>query len=271
MERFGVFVDAGYLFAAAGKLCFNTRDRRRLRLRPHHLCCALVELGEGHCRVEHFRSYWYDGAPDARPTPNHLDIAILPGVKLRLGKLLTWGQKGVDSRVVRDLIILAEQRAISTAYLMSGDEDLREGVAEAQERGVKVVLLAIEPLNEQNLSPSLAMEVDDIMTLGREFLSPHLELRRGVPVEEFEVAQTDDPRGLGHEVGTRWWERTPPVDRDIARRGRPRIPSELDNSLMHAARAVLGDALDDEDAKRAVRRGFWEAVDTLSAGSLGEP
>lgn len=32
MDRFGVFVDAGYLFAAAGELCCGTRDRRKLTL-----------------------------------------------------------------------------------------------------------------------------------------------------------------------------------------------------------------------------------------------
>src|SRR3712207_9253694 len=42
-----------------------------------------------------------------------------------------------------DLIILSEERAIATAYLLGGDEDLREGVAEAQERGVRVVLTEI--------------------------------------------------------------------------------------------------------------------------------
>jgi uncharacterized LabA/DUF88 family protein len=92
-----------------------------------------------------------------KPTAQHLDIAYLPGVKLRLGRLTKGKQKGVDSRIVRDLIILSEERAVAVAYLVGGDEDLREGVSEAQERGVRVVLVGVEPPSTQNLSPTLAI------------------------------------------------------------------------------------------------------------------
>jgi uncharacterized LabA/DUF88 family protein len=264
MDRFGIFVDAGYLYAASGKLCYETVDRSKLVLRADSLHPALVELARSECELEHLRTFWYDGAPRAQPTSLHLDIAILPGIKLRLGRLMRWGQKGVDSRVVRDLIILAFERAISTAYLLGGDEDLREGVAEAQERGLRVVLMAVEPLNEQNLSPTLAMEVDDIITLDKEFLSPHLALREEVQVEEFEVEKTDDPKAAGRAVGTQWYERTAPSDRDNVRRWRPRIPRELDAALLGAARSALGAELDDEMRKQA-RAGFWEAIDALAA------
>jgi hypothetical protein len=44
---------------------------------------------------------------------------------------------------VRALIVLAHDRAITTAVVVAGDEDLVEGVAEAQERGVRVVGLGV--------------------------------------------------------------------------------------------------------------------------------
>jgi hypothetical protein len=73
------------------------------------------------------RVYWYDGAPDAIPLSDHLAIAKLTNVKLRLGRLTRGEQKGVDWLIIRDLMTLARERAIATALLVSGDEDLREG------------------------------------------------------------------------------------------------------------------------------------------------
>lgn len=265
MDRFGIFVDAGYLFAATGKLCFDTVDRSKLVLRAETLHPALVELAGEECQLEHLRTFWYDGAPHATPTAQHLDIAILPGIKLRLGRLMRWGQKGVDSRIVRDLIILAFEQAISTAYLLGGDEDLREGVAEAQERGLRVVLMAVEPLNEQNLSPTLAMEVDDIITLKKDFLEPHISLREEVAAERFEIERTDDAQAIGHAVATQWWERTAPGEREGVRRWRPRIPTDLDAALLTAAREAMESNLDDEETRKLVRRGFWQGVDALAA------
>ncbi|WP_051929187.1 NYN domain-containing protein [Thermopetrobacter sp. TC1] len=53
-------------------------------------------------------------------------------------------KKGVDSLIVTDLITLAQNKAISDAILLSGDEDLRVGVQMAQIYGVRVHLLGIE-------------------------------------------------------------------------------------------------------------------------------
>ena len=43
------------------------------------------------------------------------------------------------------MIALARNRAISDAVLVSGDEDLRVGVQQAQEFGVRVHLVGIKP------------------------------------------------------------------------------------------------------------------------------
>ena len=46
--------------------------------------------------------------------------------------------------------------------MLSGDEDIREGVAEAQDQGISVVLLGISPLPGQyNQARSLVQEADD--------------------------------------------------------------------------------------------------------------
>lgn len=262
MDRFGIFVDAGYLYAASGQLCFETADRRQLLLDPRSVGLALVERAADDCQLRHLRTYWYDGAPDARPTAKHHDIAHLPGVKLRLGRLVGGRQKGVDSRIVRDLIILSQERAISVAYLLGGDEDLREGVSEAQERGVRVVLMAIEPLNEQNLSPTLAMEADDIMVLDRAFIQPHIALRQPLEAPDRDlVPPTDvDPPSIGRAFATQWLQDTTPEEVDRVRRGRPRIPADLDRELLDTAAIALGHRNLEDGERKAIRAGFWQTV-----------
>lgn len=270
MDRFGIFVDAGYLHAGAAELCFGFTGRHRYTLDAKELAGALAELGKTHSGFEHLRTYWYDGARDAQPTADHIEIANLPAVKLRLGRLTTNGQKGVDSRIVRDLIILSQARALGTAYLLGGDEDLREGVAEAQERGLRVVLMSIE---SSGVSATLRMEADDLVTLDKAFLKPHLTLvdaneslagghaaaaREGVTTES-------DARAIGVEYGTSWWNKASDDVRDEVRRGRPRIPLDVDAALLRAAAAAIGGGEISTPFRHELRAGYWEAIDTLVA------
>ena len=89
----------------------------------------LVGLAAGCCAAPVLRTYWYDGAKDGIPTTEQQRIAALANVKLRLGRLNTNNQqKGVDALIYRDLMTLASERAVTDAFLVSGDEDLREGV-----------------------------------------------------------------------------------------------------------------------------------------------
>jgi len=112
MDRYAIFVDAGYLFAAAGSLCFGTSARRDLNLDAEKATRFLRERCGNHCDQAHLRTYWYDGAPDAVPTSDQLQIGGQQGVKLRLGRLSKHGQKGVDSRIVRDLIVLSRNHHV---------------------------------------------------------------------------------------------------------------------------------------------------------------
>lgn len=67
MDRFGIFVDAGYLYAASGKLLFGLTDRRKLILNSDGLIGALTRKAATDCQQEHLRTYWYDGARDLVP------------------------------------------------------------------------------------------------------------------------------------------------------------------------------------------------------------
>ena len=144
MDRCAVFVDAGYLYAEGGKLSGIGPSRRNVRLDALRANEFLVGLATTACRLPVLRTYWYDGARDRIPTAEHQAISDLPNVKLRLGRLnQRHQQKGVDALIYHDLMTLARERAVSAAYLLSGDEDLREGVRAAQEIGVRVTLVGI--------------------------------------------------------------------------------------------------------------------------------
>lgn len=60
---------------------------------------------------------------------------------------------------------LSQNSAIATAFLLSGDEDLREGVVEAQEMGVRVILVGTEPFSGENQADPLRREADDVIVL----------------------------------------------------------------------------------------------------------
>ena len=184
MKPFAWFVDAGYLFAAGGRLCVQSKKRDELDIDYAALTKALADWGRDWSRAwgsegvtPYLRTYWYDGGVDGQPSEEHLEVARLGGVKLRLGRLVRGRQKGVDSLIVRDLIRLSQNQAVSTAYLLGGDEDLREGMVEAQEMGVRVVLVGIAPFGEQNQAGTLIREADDVMELTLDDLAPYIKRR----------------------------------------------------------------------------------------------
>jgi len=128
------------------------------------------------------RTYWYDASLTGQPEHDQLTIADLQGVRLRLGRLVRGEQKGVDSRIVRDLIVLARDRAIAEAYLLAGDEDLCEGVQEAQDQGVRVTLLAVPGVNQSRL---LMQQADQNEQLPEAFWRSHFAVveEKPAPVE----------------------------------------------------------------------------------------
>lgn len=85
----------------------------------------LNQIAEEATGLPALRMYWYDAAPFSGPTEDHQKVALLPNIKLRLGRIKSGRQKGVDALIYHDLVHLARERAISDAFLVSGDEDLR--------------------------------------------------------------------------------------------------------------------------------------------------
>lgn len=178
MDRYAIFVDAGYFFAAGAQAAFGSQISRKqvtLKSPPAMFAdlCAKASAAAGGLPL--LRAYWYDAMPGPRLSLAQSNLALLSGVKLRLGALNSAGeQKGVDSLIVTDIIDLARNRAIADAVIVTGDEDLRIAVQVAQSFGVRVHILAAgDPT--KNVSPSLQMEADSVSALDAAWFCNHMD------------------------------------------------------------------------------------------------
>jgi uncharacterized LabA/DUF88 family protein len=179
MDRFAVFVDAGYLFAASKSYFIEhiQEDAADVRLDFQQFISVITDLSETLTGKQILRIYWYDASQDGLPTRTHEALAFMDHIKLRLGMFNGAGQqKGVDTMIVADLLTLARNRAISDAVLLSGDVDLLVGVLQAQELGVRVHLVGLEGHSQRNQSARLKWDCDTTRNLSdediRAFTSP---------------------------------------------------------------------------------------------------
>ena len=269
MNRIAVFVDAGYFYASASELLFGTPLRRgELRLANTEFARYLAQVAEtiGGCPL--LRIYWYDGT-NSGPTAAHLAMAYLDNVKLRLGFVNQSGeQKGVDGLIFSDLTNLARNRAISDALLLAGDEDLRVGVQQAQEHGIRVHLLGVEPKDPSgNQSAALQREADTRRQLDAAALGQFLFRREyaGMPVAEAETAAVD--ADVAHnlarmqELASEYAATLDITQRELilALPERTPLPHELDRELLLRASELLGRKLEEAE-KRTLRGALRGAV-----------
>lgn len=172
MDRYAIIVDAGY-FYAAGFTAIESPNLHRANVRltdPRKLLENLKQKAEDLADANNLlRVYWYDAPISGGMTPDQAELSRLPSLKLRLGVMNGHGQqKGVDSLIVTDLVELARQRAISDAIVISGDEDIRVGVAIAQSYGVRVHVLGIGD-TQKNMSNGLRQEADTVAELNAQW------------------------------------------------------------------------------------------------------
>ncbi len=174
MDRTAVFVDAGYLFASGSRLIAGDKlVRSQLHLDHEIVLSVLAALVKELTGLPLLRVYWYDGASTG-PNPAHVALAYRANLKLRLGQVTAQGQQGVDGLIVDDLVTLAQNRALADALLLTGDDDIRPGVEQAQAFGVRVHLLGIAPARD-NQAAALVQAADRVRELSevevRSFLS----------------------------------------------------------------------------------------------------
>lgn len=170
MDRCAILVDAGYVFASVGELVAGAPDRHLISADLSGLVKALTAKVSDFTSLPLLRTYWYDASLSGQPEHDQQVLADEPGVRLRLGRLVRGAQKGVDSQIVRDLIVLARDDAVVEIHLVAGDEDLVEGVAEAQDHGVRVSLIGVPGINQSLL---LRQQADSRCELSEAFWKAH--------------------------------------------------------------------------------------------------
>lgn len=142
--RCTVHVDAGYLYSALATRSTGSSNRAAVSVNEQALIAHLIELATSDSGLRILRVLWYDAARNGIPDPHQRQIGMVDNVKLRMGRLNTFGdQKGVDLRLGLDLVSLGHNRAAEVSYLLSGDDDLTEAVTDAQDLGLQIKLLTI--------------------------------------------------------------------------------------------------------------------------------
>jgi NYN domain-containing protein len=265
MDRCGIFVDAGHLLSQGGLLCCGDHRRATFTCAYPELIRAIVERVLAHAlTLPLLRVYWYDGATDGIPTTDQGIVASQPNVKLRLGRISGGRQKGVDALIYRDLMTLARERAVTTAYLVAGDEDLREGVMAAQDLGVRVVLVGIQAAVGYNQSELLVREADENIVLDAAFLGPFFAPIPAAPAG----APIPQPKEVAAKFAKEWIANATEDDTLRLLGHAPYIPRELDTHLLSTAEQALGTPLRPKDknpTRAALREAFWTTLRELAA------
>ncbi|MER7173095.1 NYN domain-containing protein [Streptomyces mesophilus] len=257
-----IFVDAGYLYAAAGRLVAGTEDRRSFDLDAEGLIDALIDKARtifADSRL--LRVYWYDGARRRIHTSEQQTIAELPDVKVRLGNLNANNQqKGVDSLIRSDLESLARHRAISDAALLGGDEDLVSAVEAAQGYGARVHLWGIEAPDGRNQAEPLLWEVDSQRTLELDFVKPYVARRTDTAYDPAAPRPArEDVRFVGAQIAATWLGARGRQSMVELLPGHPYLPGPVDQDLLVEAERLLQYSLRGQaDLRRALRDGFWD-------------
>ncbi|MFD7920370.1 NYN domain-containing protein [Streptomyces sp. NPDC059740] len=176
MDRCVVLVDAGYLLGAAASLLAGEPARSRITVDHASLIRQLRERAEADTEKPLLRIYWFDGAPDRVPQPEHRRLRVMSRVTVRLGALTRsdgrWAQKGVDAAMHAELTELARNRACSDIVLVTGDGDLLPGLMSAKEHGVAVHLWAVQAADgDYNQSEDLVAEADERRVLDRSWIT----------------------------------------------------------------------------------------------------
>ncbi len=264
MDRVAVFVDAGYVFAQGSVLLAGKKlPRGETSLDHASAAQAFERFAVAISGVGLLRIYWYAGTSTG-PTAQHLTLAHLENVKVRLGFVNSVGeQKGVDSLIVTDMIALARNRAISDAVLISGDEDLRVGVQQAQEFGVRVHLVGIKP-SRGSQSLFLLQEADTTHEWGEEELGGFLACRLKAAAEpaqtaQYEAARAPDADPLARLAGEVAGSLETMVLEALVENfdGAGQLPRDLDRQLLAGGRSAIGRDLTPAEKKRV--RGIFVA------------
>ncbi len=263
MKRVAVFVDSSYLFLSGIVLLTGERHRREhISSDIPKIITGLKSAARAVCDAEFLRVYWYEATYQGRITTEQLRIADTPDVKLRLGQINMAGeQKGVDTLITSDLTDMARTGAITDAVLMTGDEDIRIGVFQTQQLGVRVHLIGIQPLIS-NQSRSLSQEADTVTEWDKNTLqsmlrytAPATPIQQNISSTVSELDIVIDPyvKGLGQqdiEKLKTWFAYN------------SNVPQEYDREILQIGRTYYGRYDLTPPERAALRASLISAINT---------
>ena len=192
MDRCALFVDAGYMLADGAMAVHGTRRRESVSWDYEGLVQLLGNLARDRTGLPLLRCYWYEATVEGRRTAEHDALADMPGIKLRLAKLRPGRREGVETEIHRDLTVLARNRAVSDAVMVSAEEDLAQVLPDVQDLGLRVTIVHVTADGNWTISRLLRQECDDIMELTSAHLRPYVELIPGA-----EPARADEQYPAG--------------------------------------------------------------------------
>lgn len=247
VDRCVVLVDAGYLLGAAASLLAGEPTRSRISVDHAALIQALRRQAEADTERALLRIYWFDGAPDRVPQPEHRRLRVMPRVTVRLGALTRsdgrWAQKGVDAAMHAELTELARNRACSDIVLVTGDGDLLPGLMSAKEHGVAVHLWAVQAADgDYNQSEDLVAEADERRVLDRAWITPVVRPRDLTGV----CAPQPVPRPEIAAILSAPLPETAKNGSGAARQGEPTAPAAPPSPASPAGTTAAPEAADDE-------------------------
>lgn len=165
VDRVEIFVDTSYLLASFYN-SWTTGARAQLEIDLPAVTEHLNNVVTKKLDLPVFRQFWYDGIPDSGPHRYQRTLRHIDGVQLRAGQLIEWGdrrtQKGVDTRLVADMVLHAVRGHVNEIVLVSGDADMIPGVQVAIEHGVRVHLIGF---GWDSMSNSLRSACDTVTVL----------------------------------------------------------------------------------------------------------
>ena len=271
VERVAAFVDAGYFWVQLSYLLYGEKRKREDILidAPQMRESLIAAIHDQFSDCSLLRIYWYDGRdPRGILTEQHQALARLDDIKMRYGTLNAYGQqKGVDGLLMADLLALAQNRAITSAIILSGDADLAPGVGAAQMLGVRIHRLGINGRSAS--SPILMAEVDKNVEWPREEIErfarkadfqnariismpgdyPATEEDDPAPLTDGENApepMTDAQRRLLELNATLFVSSLSEVEKEAVNQHRA-LPLELDKRLLYQAKMTLRHFLSSEE------------------------
>jgi uncharacterized LabA/DUF88 family protein len=195
VDRCALFVDASYLLADGAMAVHGTRRRESVSWDFSGLLQLLSNLARERTGLPLLRCYWYEATVEGRSSPEHDSLADLPGIKLRLSRIRPGRREGVDTEIHRDLMTLARNGGVADAVVVSGDEDIAQVIAEAQDHGVRVTVVHVAVDGNWTISRVLRHECDDLIEIGSAHLRPYVNLLAGGDTSA-------PPLANGHSAGS---------------------------------------------------------------------